>query len=119
MNAFMAPVHLSATINKAASIENRLMAQCDDLVSQWENLPAGTDARDFIEYEADEIMDLVIGGAWVGALLTLTYGGQTITLDTYEGKIEASSHGTTVTRTVVVDADILDELESRFSDTIA
>lgn len=79
MNAFMAPVHLSATINKAASMENRLMAQCDDLVAQWENLPAGTDARDFIEYEADEIMDLVIGGAWVGALLTLTYGGPTIT----------------------------------------
>lgn len=118
MNAFMAPVHPSTTTTKEESMEDRLIAQCDELVAQWENLPADTDARDFIEYETIEVMDLVVNGAWVGALLTLTYGGPIITLDTYQGKLEAHSNGTTVTRNVVVDADILDELESRFNDSI-
>ena len=97
MNAFMAPVHPSTTTAKGESMEDRLIAQCDELVEQWESLPAGTDARDFIEYETIEVMDLVVSGAWVGALLTLTYGGATVTLDTYQGKLEAHSNGTTVT----------------------
>ena len=117
MNAFMAPVHPSITTTKEESMEDRLIAQCDELVAQWEATPA--DARKFIEYETTEVMDLVVGGVWVGALLTLEYGGPTITLDTYQGKLEAHSNGTTVTRNVVVDADILDELESHFNDSIA
>ena len=119
MNAFTAPAHPSTTTAKEESMEDRLIAQCDELVAQWENLPADTDARDFIEYETTEVMDLVVNGAWVGALLTLEYGGRTTTLDTYQGKLEAHSNGTTVTRNVVVDADILDELESHFNDSIA
>lgn len=118
MNATTAPVHPSTT-NEKENMEDQLINHCDNLVAQWENLPADTDARDFIEYETIEVMDLVVNGAWVGALLTLEYGGPTTTLDTYQGKLEAHSNGTTVTRNVVVDADILNELETRFSDTIA
>ena len=117
MNATTAPVHPSTTTAKEESMEDRLIAHCDSLVAQWEATPA--DAHKFIEDETTEVMDLVVNGAWVGALLTLTYGGPTITLDTYQGKLEAHSNGTTVTRNVVVDADILDELESHFNDSIA
>ena len=116
MNATTAPVHPSTT-NEKEDMKDQLINHCDSLVAQWEATPA--DAHKFIEDETIEVMDLVVNGAWVGALLTLEYGGPTTTLDTYQGKLEAHSNGTTVTRNVVVDADILDELESRFSDTIA
>ena len=119
MNAFTAPAHPSTTTAKEESMEDRLIAQCDELVAQWENLPADTDARDFIEYETTEVMDLVVNGAWVGALLTLEYGGRTTTLDTYQGHLVTSMGDTTVTRNVQVDETILDELESQFSDSIA
>lgn len=116
MNATTAPAHPSTT-NEKEDMKDQLISHCDALVAQWEATPA--DARKFIEYETTEVMDLVVGGVWVGALLTLEYGGPTTTLDTYQGKLEAHSNGTTVTRNVVVDANILDELETRFSDTIA
>ena len=116
MNATPAPAHPSTT-NEKENMKDQLIDHCDNLVAQWEATPA--DARKFIEYETIEVMDLVVNGAWVGALLTLEYGGRTTTLDTYQGKLEAHSNGTTVTRNVVVDADILDELESHFSASIA
>ena len=116
MNATPAPAHPSTT-NEKENMKDQLISHCDNLVAQWEATPA--DARKFIEYETIEVMDLVVNGAWVGALLTLEYGGRTTTLDTYQGKLEAHSNGTTVTRNVVVDADILDELESHFSASIA
>lgn len=116
MNATTAPVHPSTT-NEKENMEDQLINHCDNLVAQWEATPA--DARKFIEYETTEIMDLVVNGAWVGALLTLEYGGRTTTLDTYQGHLVTGMGDTTVTRAVQVDETILDELETRFSDTIA
>lgn len=117
MNATTAPVHPSTTTAKEESMEDRLISHCDALVTQWEATPA--DAHKFIEHETTEIMDLVVNGAWVGALLTLEYGGPTTTLDTYQGHLTTSMGDTTITRTVQVDETILDELESLFSDSIA
>lgn len=116
MNATTAPVHPSTT-NEKENMEDQLINHCDNLVAQWEATPA--DARKFIEYETTEIMDLVVNGAWVGALLTLEYGGRTTTLDTYQGHLVTGMGDTTVTRSVQVNETILDELETRFSDTIA
>lgn len=116
MNATTAPVHPSTT-NEKEDMKDQLISHCDALVAQWEATPA--DAREFIECETTEIMDLVVNGAWVGALLTLEYGGPTTTLDTYQGHLVTSMGGTTVTRNVQVDETILDELESQFNDSIA
>lgn len=116
MNATTAPVHPSTT-NEKEDMKDQLISHCDALVAQWEATPA--DAREFIEHETTEIMDLVVNGAWVGALLTLEYGGPTTTLDTYQGHLVTGMGGTTVTRNVQVDETILDELESQFNDSIA